>query len=143
MNSKTVTEQFIKVAVWDTYVKRANGAVLHFDIIVPDHIKDAATVHAFGQEYLAQSGEVNRVITTQECQFCHIEEPSSEIMNAIAEKGYYILKMEVIPESLPSSPTRRDLILHLRAHDPNWRFADFGEKSEEEIRLMLQNRTNE
>lgn len=132
-----------KVAVWDTYVKRANGAVMHFDIIVPDYIKDAAQIHAFGQEYLKQSGEVNRAITSRECQFCHIEEPGAEILNAIAEKGYYILEMEEIPESLPSSPTRRDLILHLRANDPNWRFANFGEKSEEEVRLLLQKKTNE
>ena len=132
-----MTEQFKKVAVWDTYVKRVNGAVMHFDIIVPKHIKDATQVHAFGQEYLKQSGEVNRVITSRECQFCHIEEPGAEILNAIAEKGYYILEMEEIPESLPSSPTRHDLILHLRAHDPLWRFADFSEKSEEEVRLLL------
>jgi len=136
---KIVTKPHQKVAVWDTYVKSSNGAVLHFDIIVPDHLSDAAQIYAFGREYLSESGKVNLEITSRECQFCHIEEPGAEILNSIAEKGYFILEMEEIPDVLPSSPIRRDLILHLRAHYPEWRFADFGRKSDEDLRLLLQN----
>lgn len=138
-----MTKPHQKVAVWDTYVKCSNGSVLHFDIIVPDHLNDAAQIYAFGREYLSESGKVNLEITSRECRFYHIEEPSAEILNSITETGYFILEMEEIPDVLPSSPTRRDRILHLRAHYPEWRFADFGGKSDEEVRLLLQKKTNE
>jgi hypothetical protein len=26
----------MKAAVWDSYLKKANGNVLHFDVVVPD-----------------------------------------------------------------------------------------------------------
>jgi len=30
----------MKVAVWDTYVTRKEGNIMHFDVIVPEEIKD-------------------------------------------------------------------------------------------------------
>ena len=42
----------MKVAVWDTYVIRKDGAVMHFDILAPEDIKDENTIHSFGKEYL-------------------------------------------------------------------------------------------
>ena len=30
----------MQVAVWDTYVTKKDGSVMHFDIIAPDHIKE-------------------------------------------------------------------------------------------------------
>lgn len=137
MNSKTVTEQFKKVAVWDTYVKRASGAVRHFDIIVPDGQHNASLVHEYGRDYLVKIGEVDATLSTAECRFCHIEKPTDEMLLSIAEKGYYILEMEEIPETLPSSPSRRNMILHLRAHYSKWRFADFSGKSEDDVKQLL------
>ena len=43
--------KIMQVAVWDTYVTKKDGAVMHFDIIAPDHIRDEKTIHAFGKEY--------------------------------------------------------------------------------------------
>ena len=47
----------MQTAVWDTYVKKKNGNVMHFDIIVPDSIKDAQVIYGYGKTYLAKNGE--------------------------------------------------------------------------------------
>ena len=31
----------MKIAVWDTYVTKNDGQIMHFDILAPDDIKDA------------------------------------------------------------------------------------------------------
>ena len=36
----------MKVAVWDTYVTKKDGAVMHFDILAPEDIKDENTIHS-------------------------------------------------------------------------------------------------
>ncbi|RYD82581.1 MAG: DUF2024 family protein [Sphingobacteriales bacterium] len=38
----------MQVAVWDTYVTKKDGSVMHFDIIAPSTIKDEATIFAYG-----------------------------------------------------------------------------------------------
>lgn len=83
----------MEVAVWDTYVTRKDGRVMHFDIIVPAHLKDAFTIHTFGKEYLKQKGEDNQELTSKQCQFCHIEQASPEIISDIQEKGFYIVEL--------------------------------------------------
>lgn len=84
----------MQVAVWDTYVNKKDGTVMHFDIIAPTEIKDAEIIHNFGKEYLKSKQQEFQPLTSEECQFCHIEavEPSMEAI--IKEKGYYILEME-------------------------------------------------
>ncbi|MEO0337906.1 MAG: DUF2024 family protein, partial [Bacteroidota bacterium] len=47
----------MKVAVWDTYVKRVDGRIMHFDIIVPADLKAEETIYNFGKAYLEQKGE--------------------------------------------------------------------------------------
>ena len=127
----------MKVAVWDTYVKSKNGITLHFDIIVPDEVKDANTIYSYGKCHLTSLGEPNAELTTEQCQFCHIETPTEEIVKAIHEQGYYILEMENIPPQLPDNPTRRDMILHLRAHHLEHRFANFRGVDNERLRQMV------
>ncbi|MEQ2008810.1 MAG: DUF2024 family protein, partial [Limisphaerales bacterium] len=34
------TSQLVKIAVWDTYVTKNNGTIMHFDILVPSELKD-------------------------------------------------------------------------------------------------------
>lgn len=34
----------MKVAVWDTYVKRKDGRVMHFDIIAPAEVRDTELI---------------------------------------------------------------------------------------------------
>lgn len=123
----------MQVAVWDTFVKKQDGAVLHFDIIVPDHVKDPKVLFGFGQAYLNLRGEPNGRLDTEECRFCHIEAPGQEMVEAIEQQGYYILEMDDIPAQLPPNPTRRDLVMHLKAHYAAYRFMDFRGKTVEEL----------
>ncbi len=127
----------MKVAVWDTYFRRPDGATLHFDVLVPP---DTAfeTVRAFGQAFLSAKGFPQADLDTSRCQFCHIEEATEEISKAIVQQGYFIVEMDDIPAELPPEPTRRDYILHLRAHYPEYRYADFREKSLEEVRQLVE-----
>lgn len=84
----------MKVAVWDTYVPRHDGLVMHFDIIAPDHIKDENIIHNFGRDYLQRKGKTGLPLTAKECRLCHIEQAGEEIVAGIHEKGYYIIEMQ-------------------------------------------------
>lgn len=86
--------QKMKVAVWDTYVTKTDGAQMHFDIIVPEDLKDESKIYAFGKAYLHLKQQGQQPLTTKECQFCHIEQASEEMQQAIQEKGYFIVEME-------------------------------------------------
>jgi Domain of unknown function (DUF2024) len=50
----------MKVSVFDTYVTRKDGAIMHFDILVPDTENDYAKVHEYGKAYLATKGQASR-----------------------------------------------------------------------------------
>lgn len=84
----------MKVAVWDTYVTRRDGSIMHFDIIVPDTLKDETIIHTFGKDYLQSKSQDGQPLTAKECRFCHIEAATAEMEATIAEKGYFIIEME-------------------------------------------------
>lgn len=84
----------MQVAVWGTYVRRKNGTVMHFDVIVPEHIKSETEVLAFGRQYLETKGEAGQPLTAKECRYCHMEKATPEIESCIKGKGYFILEME-------------------------------------------------
>lgn len=84
----------MKVAVWDTYVTKKDGSIMHFDIIAPDHVRDESTIHAFGRAYLITKGQENQPLTAKECSFCHIESVRKAWEEPIAQQGYYIYEME-------------------------------------------------
>jgi hypothetical protein len=126
----------MSIAVWDTYVKKKDGNVMHFDIMLPEGI-NAETIYQYGKQYLQTKNETESKLDIEECQFCHIEEPTSEMKAAIERQGYYILEMDEIPAKLPPNPNRRDLILYLRAHYKEYRFADFKGKTIEEIQGLI------
>ena len=127
----------MKVAVWDTYITKKNGNAMHFDIIVPDTVKDAATIYQYGNRYLMSKNEADAPLDSQECQLCHLESPTVEMLDAIQKQGYFILEMDEIPATLPQSPQRRDLILYLRAFHKDHRFADFKGKTLDDILTIL------
>lgn len=127
----------MKVAVWDTYVKKNDGAIMHFDIIVPDGIYNSEQIFKYGKEYLTSENKKYKRLESDECQLCHIEEPTPEMLSAIEEKGYCILDLGEIPAELPENPTRSDLILHIRGHYDKYRFADFKNLTKEEIQTVL------
>ena len=84
----------MKTAVWDTYVTKKDGTVMHFDIIVPSHITDAVVIYRYGKAYLKTKGQESQPLTSEQCRFCHIEAADPQQEAAIGEKGYYIYEME-------------------------------------------------
>lgn len=84
----------MRVAVWDTYVQKKDGTVMHFDIIAPQEVQDAEVIYGFGKTYLASKGQSGQPLTAQQCKFCHIEEVKPQWQDEIQEKGYFIFEME-------------------------------------------------
>ncbi len=84
----------MQVAVWDTYVTKKDGKIMHFDIIAPSDIKDAAIIHSYGKAYLKSKGQEGQSLSAKECRFCHVRMISPQWEEDIRIKGYYILEME-------------------------------------------------
>ncbi len=84
----------MKVSVWDTYVEREDGKTMHFDIIVPEEMKNADKVYSFGKDYLNNKPVISKTLTSGECNFCHIEKATDDMIKSIGEKGYFIVEME-------------------------------------------------
>ncbi|MDD3459468.1 MAG: DUF2024 family protein [Weeksellaceae bacterium] len=84
----------MRVAVWDTYVTKKDGSVMHFDIIAPAEIKDEEMIHNYGREYLETKDQMGQPLTSKECSFCHIETVRPQWEAEIKQKGYYIYEME-------------------------------------------------
>lgn len=84
----------MKVAVWDTYVTRTDGGLMHFDIVVPADLKTPETIYNFGKDYLRSRQQDGQPLTTNECTFCHIEAAGPEVVSSIERQGYYIIEME-------------------------------------------------
>lgn len=83
----------MKVAVYDTYVTRKDGQLMHFDVIVPTDVP-ADRVLEFGKEYLKGAGQEGQPLSARECRFCHVEEARPPIEQSIRATGYHIEKME-------------------------------------------------
>lgn len=128
----------MKAAVWDSYLKKANGNVLHFDVVVPDNSSESAIVYKYAYEYLKSKGIDGAEINVKNCQFCHIESLTDKMRSDIESKGFHIIEMDEIPSELPDKPTRREMILFLRAHYDEYRYADFRDKTNIQIMQIIQ-----
>ena len=84
----------MKVAVWDTYVTKKNGKIMHFDILAPEEIKDTTVIYGYGKAYLKTKGEDGKSLTSKECEFCHVETVRPQWEEAITTQGYFIIEME-------------------------------------------------
>ncbi len=84
----------MKVSVWDTYVKRQDGLIMHFDILVDSKLTDESKIFDFGKNYLKSKSFNSQELTSKECVFCHIESASEMVIKEIETKGYYIIEME-------------------------------------------------
>lgn len=84
----------MKVAVWDTYVKRKDGRVMHFDILAPIDASNKETIFTFGKDYLQSKNEGGQILSANECRFCHVEIATDEMVAGIQQKGYYIIEMQ-------------------------------------------------
>ena len=84
----------MKVAVWDTYVTKKDGTVMHFDIIAPIEIKDTAVIFSYGKEYIKTKGQEGQLLASKECRFCHVETLRPNWEADIKKQGYFIIEME-------------------------------------------------
>ncbi len=84
----------MKVSVWDTYVEREGGLIMHFDILVDSKLTDECKIFDFGRNYLKNKSFKSEELTSKECVFCHIEEAIELMEMEIKTKGYYIIEME-------------------------------------------------
>lgn len=84
----------MQVAVWDTYVTKKDGKVMHFDIIVPADLKDENTIYNYGKEYLKTKNQEGQPLTSEQSKYCHTEKIRPQWEADIREKGYHILEME-------------------------------------------------
>lgn len=84
----------MQVAVWDTYVTKKDGTIMHFDIIAPAEVKDTTAIYNYGKEYLKLKGLEGHELTAEECKFCHIESVNPEWEAAILQKGFHIYEMQ-------------------------------------------------
>ncbi|MFG6687240.1 DUF2024 family protein [Mariniflexile sp. HNIBRBA6329] len=84
----------MKVSVWDTYVKRDDGKLMHFDILVPSDLKNENTILQYGTSYLKSKPFKTGTLTSKECKFCHIEQATDAIKEHIENKGFYIIEMQ-------------------------------------------------
>lgn len=84
----------MKISVWDTYVKREDGKLMHFDIPVPSELKNEAQIFEYGIAFLKNKPFKTGKLTPNECKFCHIEYASEELKNQINDKGFFIIEME-------------------------------------------------
>lgn len=91
MNEQT---RAAEVAVWDTYVTRKDGRVMHFDIIAPSSQRDKTVIHGYGQAYLESKGQGGQTLTAKECRFCHVRALQPKWEADIERQGYFILEME-------------------------------------------------
>lgn len=86
--------QKMKVAVWDTYVTKKDGAIMHFDILASENIKDTTVIYNYGKDYLKSKGQEGQPLTSKECRFCHVETVRPNWEEAINKQGYFIIEME-------------------------------------------------
>ena len=80
------------IHVYDTYVKAKDGHTMHFDVFIA--VKDDQKAIESAKEWLTSIGEGEALITSKECNFCHIQSASDNVIEAINKDGYYIYKME-------------------------------------------------
>jgi hypothetical protein len=83
----------MKIAVYDTYVTRNDGEIMHFDILVPDGTTHEKALD-FGRRYLAEKKQSGQALSAKECTFCHLEEAPADIEQSVQAKGYDIVEME-------------------------------------------------
>lgn len=84
----------MEVAVWDTYVQKKDGTLMHFDIVAPISVRDANIIHSYGRIYLEEKKQEGQPLTAKECRYCHIEKANEQMEDTILKKGYFIIEMQ-------------------------------------------------
>ena len=86
----------MECAVYDTYVTKKDGKIMHFDVIVEASTPQEKAID-YGKEFLEQVGQGDQTMTQEECQFCHVQEAPKVVEDSIQQSGYFIQKMEGCP----------------------------------------------
>ena len=86
----------MECAVYDTYVTKKDGRIMHFDVIVEANTSHEKAID-YGKEFLEQVDQGGQTMTQEECQFCHIQEAPPVVAKEIENRGYFIQKMEGCP----------------------------------------------
>ncbi|MBA3750119.1 MAG: DUF2024 family protein [Nitrosopumilus sp.] len=86
----------MECAVYDTYVTKKDGRIMHFDVIVEANTPHEKAIE-YGKEFLEKAEQGGQKMTQEECQFCHIQEAPLMVEKSISDSGYYIQKMEGCP----------------------------------------------
>lgn len=84
----------MRVAVYDTYVTKRDGTVMHFDIIVPNYLKNEQIIHNYGKQFLKSKGQEGQPLSSKECRFYHVVQGMGKMLVHINTKGYAIIEME-------------------------------------------------
>lgn len=88
-------ELIMEIHVYDTYVKAANGHVMHFDVFTAE--KDDQKAIQYAKQWLDSIGEGNSLVSSNECRFCHSQNAPADVIENIRQQGYYIYKMAGCP----------------------------------------------
>ena len=86
----------MECAVYDTYVTKKDGKIMHFDVIVEASTPQEKAIE-YGKEFLEQVGQGDQTMTQEECQFCNVQEAHPVVAKDIENRGYFIQKMEGCP----------------------------------------------
>ncbi|HMR57869.1 MAG TPA: DUF2024 family protein [Cyclobacteriaceae bacterium] len=84
----------MKVAVWDTYVKKKDGTIMNFDILVPEEETNTEVIYGYGKEYLKTKSLPDYPLTSNHCTLCHFETPTDAVKESIHQKGYFIVEIK-------------------------------------------------
>ena len=93
-NIMSANSNAAEVNVWDTYVTKKEGGLMHFDIVAPVAIADPETIYAYGKQYLKGKGQEGQALSAKQCRLCHIEVLRPEWEAEIEEQGFFIIEME-------------------------------------------------
>ncbi|TVZ60385.1 uncharacterized protein DUF2024 [Flavobacteriaceae bacterium MAR_2010_105] len=84
----------MKISVWDTYVRKEDNSMMHFDILVPSDLQDQQIIFGYGADYLKSKPFKTKELSANQCRFCHTEQASQKVIDTINKKGYAIIEME-------------------------------------------------
>jgi len=82
----------MKALVYDTYVRKTDKSIMHFDILVPEDTP-FDRVQSYGKSYLKGKGLGDLALTSKECRFCHIEEANQVLEAQLLEDGHSIIEL--------------------------------------------------
>jgi hypothetical protein len=87
----------MKIDVYDSYAKDAQGQLMHFDVLVEAGTSPEKALK-YGREWLESVGKNAADLEQNRCNFCHSEAANPKVKEVVEKEGYYILKMEGCPD---------------------------------------------